>query len=460
MALVAPRGLMLYAGYAESAGNPLGFEQAYRSAQRVYRFLGHEEKIWLNLRDGEHPTTAADIENFVDFLDTVFGRQAHPKFETWIHGYSFESWRKRSGESIDPMTFPKREVGSFLKEPWEEAKSAVRKDILWALGEEPAGVRFPARHTLVGTGMTSSGWMAGLFNRPTAGTAGQMKLTAEGMGVTQISYGDDLEASLFFPLAANGEAKPGKWPVVVWLHPYTYQNGWSSGTPWSSRRPGYISDLRPTFSALTKRGFAVLAFDQIGFGTRVLDTRKFYDRYPKWSLMGKMVADTTNAIDAVTALDVVDSSRIYLLGYALGAKVGLVTAALDSRVKALAAICGVDPLRFDTAEKGTEGIRHYSHLHGTLPKLGFFAGHEDRIPFDYDELLALAAPKPVLIVAPSLDRYARVEDVRREVEAARVVYRLLGREGTLELETPEDFNRFPQHLQEHVLDWLAHLLHS
>jgi hypothetical protein len=37
------------------------------------------------------------------------------------------------------------------------------------------------------------------------------------------------------------------------------------------------------------------------------------------------------------------------------------------------------------------------------------------------------------------------------------VYRLLGREGALELETPEDFNRFPQRLQEQVFEWLARL---
>lgn len=460
LAMVAPRGLMMYAGYAESAGNPFGFEQAYLAARRVYRFLGHEEKIWLNLRDGEHPTTAGDIENFIDFFDTVFGRKPHPKWETWINGYTFDGWRKASGETIDPLAFPRREVGGFLKAgtaAWEENKATVRKDVLWALGEEPAGLRFPARRALVGTGMTNSGWLAGLFNRPTAGAARQLKLAGEGMGVTQLSFGDDLDASLFFPLGPNGEAKAGKLPVVIWLHPYAYQDGWSAGTPWASRRPDYTLDFRPTFSALTKRGFAVLAFDQIGFGTRVLDARKFYERYPKWSLMGKMVADTRNAIDAVAALDGVDASRIYLMGYALGAKVGLLTAALDDRVRALAAVCGVDPLRLDTADKGSEGIKHYSHLHGTMPRLGFFAGHEDRVPFDYDAVLALAAPKPLLVVAPTLDRYARVEDVRREVEAARRVYGLLGHENALKLETPEDFNRFPVRLQQRVFEWLAGL---
>jgi hypothetical protein len=67
---------------------------------------------------------------------------------------------------------------------------------------------------------------------------------------------------------------------------------------------------------------------------------------------------------------------------------------------------------------------------------------------------ALAAPRPVLVVGPTLDRYAPVEDVRREVEAARQVYRLLAAEDALTLETPLEFNRFPRRMQERVFDWL------
>jgi pimeloyl-ACP methyl ester carboxylesterase len=199
----------------------------------------------------------------------------------------------------------------------------------------------------------------------------------------------------------------------------------------------------------------VFAFDQLGFGTRVRDFRRFYERYPRWSLMGKMIADTRAAIDALAALEEIDSSRIYLLGYALGAKAGLLTAALDERVKATAAVCGLDPLRLATPDRGTEGIRHYSHLHGLMPRLGFFVGNEARVPFDYDEALALVAPRPVLIVAPTLDRYARVDDVRREVDESKRVYRLLGAENALELDTPVDFNRFPRTRQERVFDWLG-----
>jgi hypothetical protein len=76
---------------------------------------------------------------------------------------------------------------------------------------------------------------------------------------------------------------------------------------------------------------------------------------------------------------------------------------------------------------------------------------------DYDEVVALAAPRPVLVVAPTRDRYAPVDDVRRVVEASRGVYRQLGREDALELETPVDINRFSRKTQERVFDWLARL---
>jgi pimeloyl-ACP methyl ester carboxylesterase len=173
--------------------------------------------------------------------------------------------------------------------------------------------------------------------------------------------------------------------------------------------------------------------------------------------MGKMVTDTRAAIDSAAALEGIDPERIYIIGYALGGKIGLLTAAIDVRVKALAAVAGFDPLRLDTQEKGVEGVRQYSHLHGLIPRFGFFAGHEDRLPLDFDEVLASIAPRPVLIVAPTLDRYARVDDVRRELDAAGHVYERLGRSGALRLETPLEFSRFPRPLQEQVFDWLASL---
>ena len=432
MAMIAPRGLFMYSAYAEQQGNAFGFEQAFRSVEKVYRFLGHEDKVWLNLRDGEHPTTAEDIEIFCDFLDTIFGQRTYPRREVWINGYTFERWKKLSGQSIDPSTFPPaghRELST----QWSDAtKQAILQKITWAMGDEPAGVHFPARHELQGPVMTNEGWISLQLGRPFKNPS---------MGAVGLPYGDDLKADFYFPVDANGSPRGGHWPVVVWMHPYAYATGYSRYT-------------QPTFASLTKRGFAVLAFDQIAFGTRVRDARYFYQRYPTWSLLGKMVTDTRAALYAVAALEAVDPSRIYLVGYALGAKVGLITAALDDRVKGVAAVCGVDPLRLSTAEKGTEGVQQYSHMHGLLPRLGFFVGQESRLPFDFDEILAAVAPRRTLIVAPTLDRYAPLADVQWEVERARKVYARLGNEDALQFETPLAFNSFTPSIEEAVFDWL------
>src|SRR5262245_15079156 len=131
IALVAPRACLIYSAYSESAGNPFGFEQGYRAAKRVYDFLGSGENLWLHLRAGEHPTTAGDIENFIDFLDTVFQRKSYPKSETLVHGYTFEDWRKLSGKTIDPLKYPEREVGATIKavasaRDWQAKRETLR----------------------------------------------------------------------------------------------------------------------------------------------------------------------------------------------------------------------------------------------------------------------------------------------------------------------------------------------
>jgi len=465
MALVAPRGLMLYTGYNESAANVLGFEQAYRSVQRVYHLLGKEQNLWLHLRAGEHELFAGDIERIVDFFDAVFGRHPFPKVETWVHAYTFDDWRRISGEKIDPQRYPRQRVGDFLlggkalasAAAWEQTKPAIRKRLSWVLGDEPPAFPVPPIPKIIGArGLGGRHWISSLFNRPTGGTEAQLPPRREmpHMGVGLLPFGDDLKGDLFYPLGADGKPKPGKWPVVVWLHPYTYQFGWSAGLLFGAKWYGMITDYQH-FDALAEKGFAIFAFDQIGFGSRLLDGRYFYDRYPHWSRMGKMVADTRAAINALAALEEVDASRIYLLGYALGGKLGLLTAAFDERVAGVASVCGFDPLRLATPDRGTEGIGHYSHLHGLIPRLGFFVGEEARVPFDYDEMVSLIAPRPALLVAPTLDRYARIADVQREIEGPRKVYRLLGQEDRLQVDTPVDFNRFPPSLQQKTFDWLV-----
>jgi hypothetical protein len=135
----------------------------------------------------------------------------------------------------------------------------------------------------------------------------------------------------------------------------------------------------------------------------------------------------------------------------MGATVGLYATALDDRIAGLVSLSGFTPMRADA--KGRERIKTFSHLHGLIPRLGFFAGHEDRIPFDYQEIIGSIAPRPVLLIAPLLDQTASLKDIRASVSEAGKIYKLLGAPDQLILNSPDDFNRFSDEMKEIIYGW-------
>ena len=79
-------------------------------------------------------------------------------------------------------------------------------------------------------------------------------------------------------------------------------------------------------------------------------------------------------------------------------------------------------LRTETVEKGTGNLESYAFIHGLIPRLGFFKGNEKRLPWDFDDVLALIAPRPLMVVAPQFDQDATWADGKQYVErsAARL----------------------------------------
>jgi dienelactone hydrolase len=402
MAMVAPRGLLLASAYAEGQGAPFGFEHAYHSVRTVYDWLGAPARIGLSLREGEHATTAEDIERYTDFFDSVFGRSAAPPPVDIILGYRYSDWLARAGKAAPPAPAP-------------AAPAAAR--LAWALGDEPAGVPFPNATEAPKSIRTSAGPLELLYGRP---------LTIPGARHVPLSFGDDLKADLYLPANAAGAS-----PAVIWLHGYSHATG-------------YSRYARPIFERLAAAGFAVLAFDQLGYGTRIHSMKRFYERYPQWSVMGRMVVDTRAAAGALAALAEIDPARIYLMGSSLGGTVALFTAAREPRIAGIAMLGGFTPLRGVRPEHGAEGIRMYSHLHGLLPRLGAFADRPAEAPIDFDEVLALTAPRPALLIAPEYDRYAPIALVRGAAAG----------QAHLTLETPADFHRFPIAAIERAIAWL------
>lgn len=462
LALVAPRGLMFSHAFTEHQGNVLGIEESYRSVKSVYEFLGHPERLGLYQQPGEHASSPEDVEVYLDFFDNVFGRGSLLVPRMWVRNYSFDRWLLQSGESLDPRSYPVRRVGDFMTdlagrgihtvEKWLTRRASIQNQIRWALGHEPAGVPLPPRTEAGGNYSASEGYLGALLapspqNRRSA-------LLARSPENPRLVFGDNLRGEIhspadFDPTASDAEGEVvSRRPAVIWLHPYSYGTGYA-------RSFGNGDARFAMWEPLLDRGFVVATFDQIGFGSRIDGALKFYDRYPNWSLLGRMVVDVQGAVSTLSSMDGIDAEKIYVMGYGLGGKIGLVTASLDERVAGVVAISSFAPLRLDTPAKGTEGVRHYSHLHGLMPKLGFFEGHEDRLPIDWDEILAAVAPRPVWIGAPTFDRFNPVDDVRSAVEEARKAYGLFGADQWPAISVVDDFRVLPDSLWREGSDWLA-----
>ncbi|GEP89091.1 Alpha/beta hydrolase family protein [Chitinophaga terrae (ex Kim and Jung 2007)] len=433
MSLIAPRGLMMVSAITETQGNDWGIEQSYKSVQKAYHFLHADSNVAILLRRGRHQHAARDAEDFIDFFDYVFHRSSRRPENRLYHGYSFDNWKKLSGETGDTRKWTK------LQGPLRERQDSIRQRIKWLLGDEPPGV--PAERSLspllTRNRTYPDDYLAEVIGQPT------VPETVKKMEVGPYNaLGEDLWGTIYFPAGkVAGDSVAGQLPLVIFLHEYSYATG-------SQMR---MEGLIRKFTAL---GYAVLRFDFAGFGTRIEEAGHFYERYPHWSLMGKMVADTRAIInDACTRMPFVDTSHIYLAGYSLGGTVALFTAALDERVKGTAIVAGFSSLRNDNV--GTEGIRHYSHLHGLIPRLGFYEGRENSIPVDFDDVLTAVAPRPVLVVAPERDRIHGIGKVKAIVNNASAVYNKAGAGQQLSLKILDDYTRFKEPVEKEIEEWLS-----
>lgn len=454
MALIAPRALMLSTALSESISNPWAIELAYQDTKKVYEFLGAPHNLAIRSRYGLHSVSAHDIDDYIDFFDYVFKRGNYTKPDNrLLCSFSFEKWLDLSGEKINPSDFPVKDLkkglilngnGSNIRSlsDWEDQKWGIHSQIRWLLGDEPAGVTNSGPRLLKNSGCGEACVGSFLF-RPRATSR---------MGVMNISpykgFGDNLFGYLYYPKGADGKPINDHLPVVIYLHNYNYAEGFSPGYP------AYREELETFFQSVVDAGVAVFAFDLFGFGNRLEDASRFYERYPHWSKLGRMVVDVEAAVTAMLNLEFVDPKRVFVIGYSLGGTVGLFSAALDERITGVVSVAGFTPMRSNTLDRGTEGVKTLSHLHGLLPRLGFFVGNEARIPCDFSEILSCIAPRPLLVIAPRLDKDAHYSDVVNCMNEVRTVYGLYKSENQIRLVSPCDFNRFSPETKREVLEWL------
>jgi hypothetical protein len=150
------------------------------------------------------------------------------------------------------------------------------------------------------------------------------------------------------------------------------------------------------------------------------------------STLAKRARALSLAVDALHDLDEIDATRIVVAGHSRNGKAALVAAAFDERIAAAVSsssgVLGAIPARLCTDRHGGEGVelltRHYPGWF--LPRLRFFSGREHLLPTDAHELLACAAPRPVLVSVGVRDQVESTWAAERSVDAARAAFALLG----------------------------------
>ena len=456
LAVIAPRAVLMEWGYNDEVANGWAQERAYESALPVYGLYSATDRLGMLKVPGFHGSN--DMQACIDFLDIQFGFSDRQwKYEP-AYRWDFDEWKNRSGIMLDPLDWPEHRHAPLADiRDWETRRQSIKASVEDMLGEKP--VRLEARPLAKTATPQYLPGPAEFRDRPcnpgqlepdvpawvisrNAHEFGWTSEDAAGVSSRRISFGPDrLTADIYLPAdVRDGE----KLPAVIWLHGFHYPLGYM----WV-----YRNELNPIL-ALAREGYAVLAFDQTGFGSRWDEYADFYERWPGWSRLGRMVCDVEDAVSALQDLPFVDSEEISLFGFAMGGTVGLYAAALDDRIDNVVSICGFTPMRSDTPDRHMSGMTRYSHLYAMLPKLGFFEGHESRIPYDFEDLIAMTAPRGVLIVQPEMDRDASAADVREAVSDAATVYGLYGAEDQLGLQEPEDIGRMSISTQINAIKWL------
>jgi dienelactone hydrolase len=264
---------------------------------------------------------------------------------------------------------------------------------------------------------------------------------AEREGYTRIHLELPIEKDFYQPhlLLLPKNQGPGPFPAVI---------------AWTSTTPDYLEPEKWWGAWLASRGYVVLTGwsfirnyrDQSSYSRQAQE--KVYERFGHWLALGKMVHDVDREAEYLASLKQVDRRRIGFIGFSLSGKTAVYVAAFSRRVHAIIAL---DP---HIAVNGSTNWYAPWYLDWLRPfpdiptpertVLSILNPDKQRPGFEHDhhELIALAAPRPFLLIggSHSEDKGGDSDDLQSwgYVNRAREVYRLLGVEDRIEFASTAD----------------------
>ncbi|HOX55400.1 MAG TPA: dienelactone hydrolase family protein [Candidatus Paceibacterota bacterium] len=255
--------------------------------------------------------------------------------------------------------------------------------------------------------------------------------------------GSRVPAYLLIPNEAlNGKKK---LPAILALHSTDMQYGHSV----------LVEQLRGNYRAfgrdLAERGYVVIAPAYPLMADYQPDLKAL--GYQSGTM--KAIRDNMRALDLLETLSFVRKGRFGAIGHSLGGHNAIYTAVFDPRISVIVSSCGFDsfsdyyggdPANWQP-ERGWCQTRY-------MPRLADYRGRLAEIPFDFYELIAALAPRPVFVNAPLRDANFRQQSVDRILTAASAVYRLYHVPGVLQAAYPGCDHNFPPEVREAAYNFL------
>jgi dienelactone hydrolase len=167
------------------------------------------------------------------------------------------------------------------------------------------------------------------------------------------------------------------------------------------------------------------------------EAEKFQKRMPKSKGMAKMLYDSLVAVDILASLPEVDASRIGAVGHSLGGKETLYLAAFDERVKVTVSSEGGIGTKFSNWD--------------ALWYLGDSIKRPD-FKHEHHELLALAAPRPFLLIG---GESADGDRGWPFIEQALRVYQLYGNPPRVGQYNHRKGHAVPPEAEQRIEEWFA-----